>query len=223
MVSNNLAMGLREDKKERTRRDILETSERLFRERGYTETPVREIASLVGVTPQTLYNYFPSKEGILTAIHAERQLKMAAAANELRSRYLDAEDSPGTRVERFLHMIRWGLRALAADRDFMRLVYLNAYAIRAGGALSDEAARAARDLVEAQAANNIALDRMFESMQKAGELRTDVPPREMTELYVMIFSQRVAHWLAGDDTDPEALESGVIGSLEILFRGLRAF
>ena len=53
--------------------------------------------------------------------------------------------------------------------------------------------------------------------------RTDLPPREMTELYMLMFTDRVACWLASDDTDVANLESSVIGSLEILFRGLRAF
>ncbi len=63
---------------------------------------------------------------------------------------------------------------------------------------------------------------MFESIPKAAELRTDVPPREMTELYTLIFSDRVGRWLASDNSDVEKLESGVVGSLEISFRGLRA-
>ena len=215
-------MGLREHKRERTRLRILEVAEAMFREQGYAETPIREIAQRVEVSPQTLYNYFPSKEGILTAIFAERMGRMAGAAENMLLRYLQSADARGSQAERFLHMIRWGLRALAEDRDFMRLIYLHVYAIR-GGAVSPEGAKAARDLVGPQAANNAAVDRMFESMQKAGELRTDVSPREMTELYVLIFSDRVARWLASDDTDVDKLESSVIGSLEILLRGLRAF
>lgn len=215
-------MGLREDKKQRTRIRILETAEAMFRERGYPETPIREIAERLELSPQTLYNYFPSKEGILTAIFAERQKRMAVAAEDLLERYLERPDAPGSRVERFLHMVRWGLRGLAQDREFMKLVYLHAYAVR-GGALAAEGRKAARDLLEPQAANNRVVDRMFESMQKAGELRTDLEPREMTELYVVVFSDRVARWLASDDTDVERLEAAVIGSLEILFRGLRAF
>ena len=215
-------MGLREEKKQRTRLQILETAEALFREQGYPETPIRQIAAALELSPQTLYNYFPSKEGILTAIFAERMIHMALSAQDMIGRYLQADDAPGTQVERFLHLIRWGLRALADDRDFMRLVYLHAHAIR-GGALFPEGARAARDLVEPQEANHVAVDHMFESMQKAGELRTDMPPRRMTELYVLIFSDRVTRWLASDDTDPVNLEDSVIVNLEILFRGLRAF
>ncbi len=215
-------MGLREAKKQRTRLQILETAEALFREQGYPETPIRQIAAALELSPQTLYNYFPSKEGILTAIFAERMRGMAVAAEQMRKGYLESEDSPGNQVERIHHMIRWGLRALAEDRDFMRLVYLHVYALRGGG-FTPAGARAERDLVEPREANKLAVDRMFESMQKAGELRTDVPPREMTELYMLIFTDRVACWLASDDTDVANLESSVIGSLEILFRGLRAF
>ena len=215
-------MSLREQKKEHTRLRILEVAEALFRERGYAETPIREIAARLELSPQTLYNYFPSKEGLLTSIFAERQKGLAVAAEEMRVRFLESPDAPGTQVERFLHMIRWGLRALADDRDFMRVVFLHSYAIFGGG-LSLEGETVPRDLANPQAANNAVLDRMFESMQKAGELRTDVPPREMTELYTLMFSNRVARWLASDDTDVENLESSVIGSLEILFRGLRVF
>jgi AcrR family transcriptional regulator len=214
-------MGLREEKKQRTRQQILETAERLFRDKGYAETPIREIASRLELSPQTLYNYFPSKEGILTAIFAQRMRRMAVAADEMRARYLEAEDAPGTRVERFLHMIRWGLRAMAEDRAFMGVLFLNARAVR-GGAVVPAGQLAARDLVAPQEANNLAVDRMFESMQEAGELRADVPPRRMTELYVLIFSDRVACWLASEDEDPMNLEHSVIVDLEILFRGLRA-
>ncbi len=216
-------MGLREEKRERTRREILEAAEATFRERGYAESALQDIADQLGLSRQTLYNYFPSKEGILTALYAERMTVIARAVDDLRADFLDDDSRGGSRVERFLHMIRWGLRALAADREFMRVVYMNAYAVRTGGAISEERRRAARDLEAPQAANNQALDRMFESMQKAGELRTDVPPREMTKLYTTIFSTRVAEWLASGDEDPERLEDAVIGGLEIVFRGLRAF
>lgn len=215
-------MGLREDKKERTRLRILEVAEAMFRADGYEPTTIRQIADRLELSPQTLYNYFPSKEGLLTAIFAERQKRMAVAARDLTHRFLDAPDASGTRVERFLHMIRWGLRGLADDREFMKLLFLHALAIR-GGARSPAGERAARDLVAPLEANSIALDGMFASMQKVGELRTDVEPREMTELYMLIFSDRVSRWLASDDTDVDHLESAVIGSLEILFRGLRAF
>ncbi|QNE20003.1 TetR/AcrR family transcriptional regulator [Kribbella qitaiheensis] len=58
--------GLRELKKARTRRHIAETAARLFAERGYEKVAVSEIARAAEVAEQTLYNYFPTKEQLVT-------------------------------------------------------------------------------------------------------------------------------------------------------------
>ncbi|MEV4219783.1 helix-turn-helix domain-containing protein [Nonomuraea sp. NPDC049725] len=54
--------GLRELKKERTRRHLAEVALRLFDERGYDAVTVNEIAEAAGVAKVTLFNYFPSKD-----------------------------------------------------------------------------------------------------------------------------------------------------------------
>jgi AcrR family transcriptional regulator len=58
--------GLRDLKKARTRRLIAETAARLFAERGYEQVAVSEIARAAEVAEQTLYNYFPTKEQLVT-------------------------------------------------------------------------------------------------------------------------------------------------------------
>jgi AcrR family transcriptional regulator len=60
-------MGLRERKKERTRRTIRTEAMRLFREQGYAETTIEQIAEAAEVSPSTFFRYFPSKEQLVLA------------------------------------------------------------------------------------------------------------------------------------------------------------
>ncbi|WP_250905896.1 TetR/AcrR family transcriptional regulator [Nonomuraea sp. NEAU-A123] len=54
--------GLREKKKEQTRRRIAEVALRMFAERGYEAVTVNEIAEAAEVAKVTLFAYFPTKE-----------------------------------------------------------------------------------------------------------------------------------------------------------------
>lgn len=57
-------MGRREERKEATRLALREAANRLFSERGFEQTPVRDIAAAAGVTERTFYRYFDGKEGL---------------------------------------------------------------------------------------------------------------------------------------------------------------
>jgi AcrR family transcriptional regulator len=58
--------GLRERKKARTRRLIADAAARLFAERGYEHVAVTDVAREAEVAEQTVYNYFPTKEQLVT-------------------------------------------------------------------------------------------------------------------------------------------------------------
>ncbi|SRR5713101_2451881 len=58
--------GLRERKKALTRQLIADTAARLFAERGYENVAVSDVAREADVAEQTVYNYFPTKEQLVT-------------------------------------------------------------------------------------------------------------------------------------------------------------
>ncbi len=93
---------LRDRKRERTRRALLEAAVELFENRGYEETTVADIAATADVGTRTFFNYFASKEELLFPEPDERVRAAVAAIGGRR---------PGERPVEVL------LRALRAAGD----------------------------------------------------------------------------------------------------------
>ena len=74
--------GLRERKKEQTRRLIAETARQLFSERGFEHVTIAEIAEAAEVAVQTVFNYFPTKEDLVYWRLASFEGELLAAVRE---------------------------------------------------------------------------------------------------------------------------------------------
>jgi AcrR family transcriptional regulator len=64
-------MGLRETKKQQTRTAIADAALPLFLERGFDQVTVAEVARHAGVSTNTVFNYFPTKEDLFFGRQAE--------------------------------------------------------------------------------------------------------------------------------------------------------
>ncbi len=57
--------GLRQRKKDSSRRAIEDAAWELFAEKGYEETSINDIAERADVAPRTFFRYFPTKEAVM--------------------------------------------------------------------------------------------------------------------------------------------------------------
>lgn len=62
-------LSLRERRAQLTRDELLRAARRLFAERGYARTSVRDIAQAAGVSPQTVYDSVGSKQALVSRLN----------------------------------------------------------------------------------------------------------------------------------------------------------
>ena len=94
---------------------VLDAAARLFRERGYAVTSMRDIAAAAGMLAGSLYYHFASKDDLLVAVYAEGVKRITSAVEEA----LAADGDPWERLERACAA---HLTALLADSDYGQVV-----------------------------------------------------------------------------------------------------
>ena len=90
----------------RSRQRILDTAERLFAEKGYAGTTLRDVAAAAGLRIPSLYNHFAGKDALYDAV-LERGMQPVL---EAMSEYLEAGDTRPDREQFSARM--FGLLAL---------------------------------------------------------------------------------------------------------------
>jgi AcrR family transcriptional regulator len=114
-------VGLRERKKARTRRVIADAAARLFAERGYEQVAVSDVARAAEVSEQTVYNYFQTKEQLVTdrdqAVQDELTRLIRARAPRI---------TPAAAIREFVLDSVEGIRRVPAEQWRGELGYLAA-------------------------------------------------------------------------------------------------
>src|SRR4051812_4328988 len=114
-------IGLRERKKAHTRRVIADAAARLFAERGYERVAVSDVAREAEVAEQTVYNYFGTKEQLVTDRDEEIQDRLIEL---IRSRPPDV--SPAAAIRAFVLESVAGIRSIPKELWRGELGYLAA-------------------------------------------------------------------------------------------------
>ena len=99
-------------RKQETRRRIVECARNLFNEKGFEQTTTRNIAEAARIAAGTMFNYFPTKEALATAIIDE---VLDEAATEFEGRLRGDE----TLDEALFAYVAVGLRHLAPHRNYV--------------------------------------------------------------------------------------------------------
>jgi AcrR family transcriptional regulator len=111
----------RADVAARQRARILDAFAAVLTERGYVNTPVAAIIERAGVSRETFYEQFASKQDCFVAALEETVTGLADTLGA-------AVASPGTPIERYERMLRVYLDSLVARPDTARLFLIETYA-----------------------------------------------------------------------------------------------
>ncbi len=199
-------MGLREEKKDQQRRDILRAAIELFRERGYDETRIQDIIERVRISEATFFNYFPTKDALLEAYAIGR---VEAYADLLRTEISDTTRSVPDRIRDLLRIIGSGIEQ--GDREFMAVVATRSKLFHPGeGTVFDRQVLAHGLLVE-----------LFREGQSRGEIRDDTDPRALAESLTGAYSFTIVNWLTYRWNDPDLLERRLGRVAEMFLDGCR--
>src|SRR5210317_353696 len=106
--------GVREQKKQQTRKAIIDAAVKLFTEKGFEQTSMDELARAAGVGKGTIYGYFKAKEEIFLA-YCEAELEFAFAALD---RKIDEEASL---VDQLVAYMMGQITFITENREFGRI------------------------------------------------------------------------------------------------------
>ena len=197
--------GLRERKKARLRQQIIDTSIKLFRKRGYEATRIDDIVQVLEISQPTFFRYFPSKDAVLREV-GERGF--ACICERLRSEL----SSKARTSERLRRLYVTMAREVEADRQLWQAVVLS-------GAM--DPVRLA-DLRGHEEAAVCLLREILTQGQKRGEVTRAFPVVHLAEFMEGLYNTVVRQWAAVDLTGPHKLTDRVRSAVEFFLRGIRA-
>lgn len=193
----------RERKKHETRQRLLESAWQLFQDKGYERTTVEDITEAADVAKGTFFNYFETREAMLSEIISWRIAL-------LRSRVFCAEDLPASAVAR----IKLLLQAMAAESPAMSGMPRH---------LPSESAKR-----EGPHRLDSIVHELVQQAQVGGEIRNDVDAWLVARWLMNCFFFHAIRSRSAEETEQDALhpqasfslETKIVESVDVLLDGL---
>ena len=200
----NRAMGLREEKKAEQRRAILNTAAALFRKRGYEETRVRDIVERLRISEVTFFNYFPTKDALITAFALEMlEFSIASVKRELERHDCGVP-------ERIRSVIRQWATSWDSDPEFHALVAKQSRLMTdVRGVLRDRSLQLYQQY-----------ERLFSEGQKRAEIRKDQKPLHLAEMMEGMLILIAGNWVSGWwENRSDSLEDRFMNAMDVFLDG----
>jgi AcrR family transcriptional regulator len=183
-----------------TRERLFRAALRLFARKGFAETTVEDITNAADVGKGTFFNYFPSKEHLLTVFSDMQMGKLQAAVESMRH---SAEP-----MQAFLKSLSVRLtEEPARDPDVVRAILqanLSSSSVR--GVMKQKHARAEALLTE-----------LVQIGQDRGEFRRDLPALELAQVFRQMMLGTLLLWSVYGDA---SLAGRIHTALDVLWQGL---
>jgi AcrR family transcriptional regulator len=176
--------------------EILAAAKRIFWERGYRGTTLRDVAAECGIAHSTLLHYFPAKEALLEAVLGERDAQVRAESQHLRT----AED-----------LLAFTRRIGSTQGTDPTMIELTTKMMAEATDPAHPAHRFYRERSR-QIVDNLA--EVLRSARSHGLLRDGVDPHEAAQTFFALREGAQLQWL---------LEPGSIDVPEVLYKHQRAW
>jgi len=190
-------MSIREAKKQKTKKAILEAAITLFSENGYENTSIENIAKIAGIGKGTVYGYFQTKKEILKGF-CEYELE------KIHMKLVNSSNQDAPILEQMLTIYMTEFFHVTQNKEFGRL-YMRESIFPS----------------QSEAQNNQEIDdKYFQILfpilkkgQERGELRKDVELLYITAHFYSLYILIISAWYTGRITSEE-----VEPTMEVLFR-----
>jgi AcrR family transcriptional regulator len=200
-------MGLREEKKAEQRRAILNTAAAMFRKRGYEETRVRDIVERLRISEVTFFNYFPTKDALITAFAVEMlEFSIASVKRELERHDCGVPD-------RIRSLMRQWATSWDEDPEFHALVAKQSRMMTDVKGLLETRSRQLYKQYE----------RLFAEGQRRGEIRADRKALDLAEMMEGMLILIAGNWVSGWwKNRSDCLEKRFMNAMDVFLEGCAA-